>query len=80
MTKNPLFLIHQSFGFRSKWRKSFPSEIKTNSFHLPIQAEARVARFFMLQHTKTGKIYQSGKNTPKREKYTKMTIQYSKWP
>jgi hypothetical protein len=31
----------------------------------------KVARFFVVQYTKTGKIYQNGENIPKRGKYTK---------
>jgi hypothetical protein len=32
---------------------------------------SRVARFFWVQHSRKGKIYQNGENIPKRGKYTK---------
>jgi hypothetical protein len=39
-----------------------------------IVLETRVARFFMLQHTKTGK------NVPNNQKIYQMAIKYAKWP
>jgi hypothetical protein len=47
------------------------SQEKTRIVYKMARTKSRDARFFLVQHTKTGKIYQNGKNIPKREKYTK---------
>jgi hypothetical protein len=40
----------------------------------------RVARFFLVCDTKTGKMYKTTQNVPSGHKIFQMAIKYSKWP
>jgi hypothetical protein len=44
------------------------------------ELDVRVARFFLVQYTKTGKMYQNGENIPKGHKICQLAGKLTKWP
>jgi hypothetical protein len=73
--KRTLSKIYQNCGFWSEntytiwqpWLSVFRVSQQNKPFHSFNAIDFGVARFFLVQHTKT-------------EKYTKMTTKYTKWP
>jgi hypothetical protein len=48
--------------------------------NLATLAQAMFSKFFLVQYTKTGKLYQIATKLPNGHNHYKMVVIYSKWP